>query len=1472
MQVADRGSRGGAANELGSQYRGRVAAWFAAHGLAGVEPRGLDLPPSGSQPRRLRSIRLEADTAVDDIAVEFTEDIRILAQVKHAVQLHSSPGSPFVKTVQQWCGAVRRGDVRNSADRLLLVTEEPSRPIRMLGKALHRRRTDPQSSYTPDESSALSRLEQLLQALDSRQQELVLDCAVVLELHLSQDGVRDAAAAAARLDGQVVAAGEGDRAFACLSDEARDLAAKRQGRFLSSWLASLQAHGLTVVLPAQPDPTLTSGRFFVSKAAPAADATLARLLSLSGQAVQEAALLRPASSPHEESIDPPPQEHLGELRLDQLYVRRTAAEDRVLKLVRVAGTGRIILVVGDAGHGKTSLLWWVHGELAGDERVQPLFIKASYLDAAPPGHGSLGPMVSGADLLLAAQAARDRGLLPVVLLDTVDVLLHGEQQEDRVLELLGELQRAGSVVIVASRPAEAGVLSPTVVESGWVALGRYTEPELQQAVLRHSRHFYRRVVGRDPSEEAARILKAVSTGRPLREVCLGPLTLRMLFDLYAPHEIEDEIHVAQLYHQFWEYRVREDRRAARASSGAGTRDLTSVAAAAALVMLAEGKPELSTGGLQTGLAQLGIQPTFGRSGLRELMNRGVMAGSRDRCHFFHQTFFEHAAAHAFVDEGRGGLSLLFGHVHQIPDDPFLAPIVEHALLLALAPDQLSAVSRIAEAELVAMLQHAADTPRHSALYVYAHASRATVQLRREVQAVLARGDAATSDTFVRSAVNMPTDRLDALFVHLDAIWTNGTWREQQHIIELLERLSVRSPEKVALFLERHAVLDVVTRTEGAVSAVARVLVRTFAGIASDATSAAPFAWVTRLLHAAPSNRGGRRPVAGREMYANVLSTLAEPAVADAFGAADLASRLMPVLTHRLNQIREGEKIFQAYGAIWVCEWRARQLDVGAVLASLNHERPVVESAQYHALVDALMPASEQEARLALQRFLDEPLHRQFRWVSVVIPRMLRRWADTPGDSGPARWPPVVDAFVQWIASQLARPLPTGRGGGRRWRSDLGVLARQALENAHLYGPPLREILDLAGSIDDAAWLDKDRLAGLLTAAALAGHPTAAHALASARADPLALADGVAYRVVAALQERLKEASDAETALAADAFLDICLGTDDADRMAEWLPSLAMRAPTVAAGRAADLEHASQRLLDSPSALARRGAARLWLVLLQQQLLPSPLLTAVRHRLDAEHDVATTAVLLRVIAYCRIESNAELQMARSVLDSAAAEAEAAVKALRPGSGPAERQGTAVGQEYRRNEAVRALTELLATHIDQVGAEAVMEAASRRPVNVERIEICTRLAERLISTGRVDEGAAIIRAWGKVGADQESGTKVRKNIAAYLGPALNTFFRRAPEETWTDLLHSLGEFDEHFTRAVVDAACRQRFVAALPVLVGLLNATAGDGEADNELPSRVRRLILGYRHERERTRGNAGWPELLDAFPPLAAPPS
>ncbi|HEV2828329.1 MAG TPA: ATP-binding protein, partial [Pyrinomonadaceae bacterium] len=75
----------------------------------------------------------------------------------------------------------------------------------------------------------------------------------------------------------------------------------------------------------------------------------------------------------------------AEVRLDQdLYVTRTVEREIFANLDREAGSrAPSVLVVGEAGYGKTSLLWRVFHVLKGRTGWEPWLIKATLLSLDP---------------------------------------------------------------------------------------------------------------------------------------------------------------------------------------------------------------------------------------------------------------------------------------------------------------------------------------------------------------------------------------------------------------------------------------------------------------------------------------------------------------------------------------------------------------------------------------------------------------------------------------------------------------------------------------------------------------------------------------------------------------------------------------------------------------------------------------------------------------------------------------------------------------------------------------------------------------------------------------------------------------------------------------------------------------------------------------------------------------------------------
>lgn len=194
--------------------------------------------------------------------------------------------------------------------------------------------------------------------------------------------------------------------------------------------------------------------------------------------------------------------------------------------------------------------------------------------------------------------------------------------------------------------------------------------------------FYCHRPERNRTEQRHRLETAVARGLSLQSICRHPVTLRMLFDLYAPEEVHAlEINVFGLYCQFWEQRVVNDSRAGGLEPRAtgAPDDASDVAESIALIMLSQGRPELPEPLLLARLTALPVAADIVQTLTgREVLQRTTASGLR----FFHQTFFEHAAARGLLSLwGRDAFDKT--HVYAFGDEPepFAMPVCEQLALL-----------------------------------------------------------------------------------------------------------------------------------------------------------------------------------------------------------------------------------------------------------------------------------------------------------------------------------------------------------------------------------------------------------------------------------------------------------------------------------------------------------------------------------------------------------------------------------------------------------------------------------------------------------------------------------------------------------------------------------------------------------------------------------------------------------------------
>ncbi|MET9779345.1 AAA family ATPase [Streptomyces sp. NPDC006367] len=392
----------------------------------------------------------------------------------------------------------------------------------------------------------------------------------------------------------------------------------------------------------------------------------------------------------------------GSVALKQLYVRRDI-EQSVIDKALGAETASAQLITGEPGCGKTSLLWSLYGRFGETEAVEPFFVRASYLIEGLDQQQT-PTAVTVDDIRAAVRCSRALGHRPVVLIDTLDLLVAQPKGAAVVQDLLTVMDRQHVPVVLTCRPEEALALqfppqddgsgtaesenAETQAESVMfrrrpVTLGLYSDEERNEAVRRHADVFCPDALYGPGAAERLEsdILGAVYQGLPVKEVCANPLYLKMLFDLYAPDPPLQQIDAGGLFDLVRADRVERDARAGDKAVVAGENEsraawnLVDTAQALARYMLSRNTIEYRPREAGDALERLLPGVPRARIGLElaELRRRGLLTDApAGGLRFFHQTFFEFMAAEYLRAADRG--AELVARMTKHPQDLVLAAV------------------------------------------------------------------------------------------------------------------------------------------------------------------------------------------------------------------------------------------------------------------------------------------------------------------------------------------------------------------------------------------------------------------------------------------------------------------------------------------------------------------------------------------------------------------------------------------------------------------------------------------------------------------------------------------------------------------------------------------------------------------------------------------------------------------------------
>lgn len=483
--------------------------------------------------------------------------------------------------------------------------------------------------------------------------------------------------------------------------------------------------------------------------------------------------------------------------LEDVYVgRKLQSEvDRWLSKATPGAPGALIFVVAPGGFGKTSLLWHCHRTHAERAGEHALLFGASMIE------GKLARGELDSSLAALVQRVKRHGAAGervLVCLDTFDVLVHREDLRDAGMVVVGRLLSAGASVLVSSRPEEAASVPIEAMAhlNVRLLLDEYEEDEFDAAVARYCEAFYAATPAgvEETRAQIQRLRELVALGRPVRSVCLNPLTLRMLFELYAPAEIPDDVNSFQLYSEYWLKRVLKDQRAGIAA-GAG-RDLSAAVRWAASTMFQQGAPSLSRKLITQAIARRELA----ESDKVELLNRNLMRESATTAlEFFHQTFFEHAAARYLDASGEMTLDRCVADMRAVANDPFRLPVYEQLFLLRAARDGSSAALGLHVGDLLADVHPALSGV---GLHAYVLDEQGYPPGRRVLEDAVAAGDFHLLKRLAQRIQHLPRTRASEIVELLRLGWPARNWNRMELFASLLAWLAQADWEVGRRELER----------------------------------------------------------------------------------------------------------------------------------------------------------------------------------------------------------------------------------------------------------------------------------------------------------------------------------------------------------------------------------------------------------------------------------------------------------------------------------------------------------------------------------------------------------------------------------------------------------------------------------------------------------------------------------------------
>ncbi|MEZ4298984.1 MAG: hypothetical protein R3B70_28810 [Polyangiaceae bacterium] len=895
--------------------------------------------------------------------------------------------------------------------------------------------------------------------------------------------------------------------------------------------------------------------------------------------------------------------------------------------------------------------------------------------------------------------------------------------------------------------------------------------EIKRAKERYIVRFYGRVDTREMARHIEQLDGLMAGRHTMVEIMRQPLTMRMLFHLYAPFQIPPEVDVARLYADYWERRVRTDTRPGH-SLPVDSTDLGPAAGWLALGMLHDGSPTLDEQILEMVLRAHGVPVEH----IGSLVDRGVLRRGEGTVEFFHQTFFEHAAARGVLAaEPTKGIALLAERMKEHPEDLLVAAVLEQSLVIASmgwAP-----LRATAELTMRTLLESGRMSLQSVAVAAYCRVKHPPASLEELVDSALA--EAVLARRMIDLAPSMAESRVGDLFARFSSIWAASVtrpdaWRSCQHVLDHLSRLASRGGHYAKLtriFLKEHRVREVAIERQDKADAKTPYL-KVLSALAPHDLEV----WDDFVALA----RGAKEDLLAR--------TVSEMSHVAAHLHRECPAREMTLVMSDLR--RDSTEVNRAWGELWDAEWRLRSLSFDAVLRAIAEERdPHGHLCMLNGLARFLMRGTAADGQAAWESYMaEEVMQRRADWNPTVWAELLRDPSSPPLD------PAVVVA--ECIAAYLAST--EDRRSAKALSNRINKAGCSVNLVGRLFSSPLTD--------DPERWLNEDDLGPLLAFACASCHRAAEEAMS---------------RLIRAPRDHWKTATGTVGTMREHAFvrrietfIALAGAVGDIEAVTGAIEKMTASEAQSLEACTPELRELLRRYLNSRSSTDRSGAARLWLELVRlSRSVPGDVAgLGLRECFERERNPTTRAWLVQLLGELA-ENDADVEAA-----------------LRSAS---------VSKDVNlRNKALPAWIRFVRRHgLVPSRALDIVQAAEALPTDAGRLRHAGWLVDDLVPT-QMDVARCVLETIFLSGSLSTAGRQGFRDLRSTLRAPVRKWMAAAPTDLACRMLSLVPRIHPQLGCLVVEAAAKGPYESLRPHLAQLMKDPEVPAEVRGYIEEHIR----------------------------------